>query len=215
MEDKKDLLKEIVLEAFDLEDWLRGSASGGIDAPRIILSVERPQEDTVLVKWTEAETCGLSDCRYTNIYAGVERVSTYMIKDGLLCVKTYDSQEFVPVFGFDRYKCDWEQSWFIESVNDFYNKFPMLSRFPDHCKTGTIYLYHFYEEGGHFKSEVIAFARKDKAMKYLTEKIEWFKTFHKADVEKNIWCGSNTESFICECEGVKYTWEVTEEFIAD
>ncbi len=59
-------IKEIALEAFDLQDWLSGTMSGGIDAPRMLVDVVVVNETTVDITWRNQETCGLSDCRYHN-----------------------------------------------------------------------------------------------------------------------------------------------------
>ena len=59
-------LKQIAIDAFDLIDWITGTITGGIEAPRIRMDVEEQDENTVVVTWRNPKTCGLSDCRYHN-----------------------------------------------------------------------------------------------------------------------------------------------------
>lgn len=61
-----DRLKQLSMAAFDLFDWLTGCRTGGIEAPRIMVKVEKQNENTVVITWKNPETCGLSDCRYHN-----------------------------------------------------------------------------------------------------------------------------------------------------
>ena len=65
-EARNEKIKDMVVDAFNLQDWLSGTMSGGIDAPRILMDVNPVNDFTVSVKWRNQETCGLSDCRYHN-----------------------------------------------------------------------------------------------------------------------------------------------------
>ena len=56
-------IKEVAKEAFELNDWLMGTKTGGVEAPRIMISCE-DRGDSVVIAWRHPETCGLSDCRY-------------------------------------------------------------------------------------------------------------------------------------------------------
>ena len=57
---------QMAIDAFDLMDWITGTITGGIEAPRIMINVEGQDENTVVITWRNPETCGLSDCRYHN-----------------------------------------------------------------------------------------------------------------------------------------------------
>ena len=56
--------KDVAVECFTLIDWIVGTFTGGVEAPRILLSVDEPIENEVHITWKHPETCGLSDCRY-------------------------------------------------------------------------------------------------------------------------------------------------------
>ncbi len=54
----------IAKDAFNLFDMLNGHISGGIVAPRILLSATKKDDGSVAISWRHPETCGLSDVRY-------------------------------------------------------------------------------------------------------------------------------------------------------
>lgn len=88
------MIIECIKDAFDIQDGIAGTLSGGIEAPRILKSIEEVN-GCYIVKWQNSETCGLSDCRYHNIDISVhtdvfELCDNQIIMNGSLNVFEYD-----------------------------------------------------------------------------------------------------------------------------
>ena len=61
----KSRMVQLVLDAFALSDGiLRGTLTGGLEAPRIVISAEEMDDDSVIVCWENQSTFGYSDRRY-------------------------------------------------------------------------------------------------------------------------------------------------------
>jgi hypothetical protein len=56
--------KELAIWAFTIKNDIRGTVSGGIEAPLNMLSAEEKDDGTVLIKWKYPPTGGYSDCVY-------------------------------------------------------------------------------------------------------------------------------------------------------
>ena len=68
--EEKSRIVQLSLEAFSLHDSIvRGTLTGGIVPPRIVLSAEERDDSAVVVRWEEPRIGGLSDRVYhfTNI----------------------------------------------------------------------------------------------------------------------------------------------------
>ncbi len=63
---RESSFEEMAIEAFELIDYIAGTETGGIEAPRILISAEEREDGAVAIKWQNPETCGLSDVRYHN-----------------------------------------------------------------------------------------------------------------------------------------------------
>jgi len=74
--------EEAAREAFVLQDWITGTETGGIEAPRIVEKIV-PAENGIDIFWRNPETCGLSDCRYHNVDTSTH-VDTYRIEEHTL-----------------------------------------------------------------------------------------------------------------------------------
>ena len=70
----------MVVDAFETANDIRGTLSGGLDAPRIMLGVEA-EGNVVKMRWKNPRTCGLSDCVYHYIDTS-EHTDEYMIIGG-------------------------------------------------------------------------------------------------------------------------------------
>ena len=81
--ERKSDLKEIAKRAFDLYDWMVGSKTGGIEAPRDIIAVEDAEDGSVKIRWKHPATCGLSDVRYHYIDTGAHE-DTFLVVDDVL-----------------------------------------------------------------------------------------------------------------------------------
>lgn len=75
-------MTEIAREAFMLLNWINGCISGGIEAPREIVSIVE-DNDIATVTWKNPAVCGLSDCRYHNIDTGTHK-SVFQIIENML-----------------------------------------------------------------------------------------------------------------------------------
>ena len=65
MKNRKDMMIQLSKEAFRLhDDIVRGTLTGGIEPPRIILSTEEREDSEVVVRWEEPRIGGLSDHIY-------------------------------------------------------------------------------------------------------------------------------------------------------
>lgn len=73
---------DLVRDYYDTESWIIGNESGGIEAPHVILSVEE-EDEKVIAKWQNPETCGLSDCRYHYADTSVHE-DVFTLQDGIL-----------------------------------------------------------------------------------------------------------------------------------
>ena len=62
---------DMIKEAFDLQDFITGTKTGGIEAPRILVDIKQLDDTAVSVSWRNPATCGLSDCRYHNLDTGI------------------------------------------------------------------------------------------------------------------------------------------------
>ena len=60
---RKQKLKDLAKDIFNTRDQIEGYTSGGIDAPKYIISV-RELNNLVTIKYKYAPVCGLSDCQY-------------------------------------------------------------------------------------------------------------------------------------------------------
>ncbi len=54
---------ECVRDAFEVQNHIIGTLSGGIEGPRILISIEEV-DGCVKVNWRNPDICGLSDCIY-------------------------------------------------------------------------------------------------------------------------------------------------------
>ena len=75
----------LATEAFEMTDLIRGELTGGIDAPRIILSVTERDDGSVAIRWKNPDTCGLSDRIYHHTDTSVHE-DIYRIEDDRLTV---------------------------------------------------------------------------------------------------------------------------------
>lgn len=76
----KSRMVQLSLEAFAMRDGIiRGELTGGIDAPRIVISAEEKEDGSIVVCWKNPDTCGYSDCRYhytdTNPHEDIYRIT--------------------------------------------------------------------------------------------------------------------------------------------
>ena len=90
-------ISKIATAAFALEDYITGYRTGGVEAPRIILSV-REHSGVVDIEYTYPETCGLSDCRYHDTRAGKVYTASYMM-DGRKFYILRDGRWQAEIFG--------------------------------------------------------------------------------------------------------------------
>lgn len=94
----KSRMVQLALEAFALSDSIvRGELSGGIDAPRIVISAEEKEDGSVVVCWKNPYTCGLSDRTYHYTDTSPHE-DLYRIRDNRLEVNGELEQ-----FGMDSY----------------------------------------------------------------------------------------------------------------
>lgn len=109
----------IALAAFDALDWIIGTMTGGIEAPRILDSIEVNEitDDHAIIKvsYTHPATCGLSDCRYHDSRAGKYFEHCYVIKDNTITLN--GDEDIFSIKG-------WEKDQDIMGmVHCFYDKF--------------------------------------------------------------------------------------------
>ena len=104
-------IAKIATAAFDLEDYITGSRTGGVEAPRIILSVKE-HSNVVDIEYTYPETCGLSDCRYHDTRAGKIYTTSYMM-DGRKLYILRDSKWDAEILGET-----WDE-WELEQFRRF------------------------------------------------------------------------------------------------
>ena len=71
-------IKKIAEDAFELQNWITGTETGGVEAPRQIINIDQLQDGSVAIIWQNPATCGLSDCRYHNTDT-VPHVSLYKV----------------------------------------------------------------------------------------------------------------------------------------
>ncbi len=131
---KKDPIA-IALDAFNQRDYINGTMSGGIEAPRVILGIRTPSEGTVKIDYTYQETCGLSDCRYTDKRAGKVYTETYAVsgnrvtRDGnpdLFGIKNWGDPDL------DKIEREFYERWGMVDTSVKWNDYP----------SGTLYLWN-------------------------------------------------------------------------
>ena len=119
---------ECVKDAFEVQNYIIGTLSGGVDGPRILESVEET-DGQIAVKWHNPKICGLSDCVYHNI-----DISTHT-----------DTYEFVgnkiKMNGSD--KIFTEDPWVNEEIENFFSKWGLKSQ----LKNPEIYVYDSRDDG--------------------------------------------------------------------
>lgn len=115
---------------FDLQDWLLGSSTGGIEPPRNVLDIQASAQDDgtvkVTISWDLPKTCGLMDNPYTVIDPDRVRTSVFTLNGSVLTTGTEDSVElFVNECCGDDYEED--------AINEFYRKTGLI-RLESECK---------------------------------------------------------------------------------
>ena len=94
-----DSIVSMVTEAFELQDWIRGTSTGGIEPVRNVLKVDvenKGEETRVTVSWDYPETCGLSDCVYHVVDPHAVRKSVFVYKQNSLALEggqLFDEQD--------------------------------------------------------------------------------------------------------------------------
>ena len=78
--------KDIALKAFNLQDFIIGTETGGIEPPRIITDVRCLDGQAVDIEYTYPETCGLSDVRYHHAGYGKNYTVSYLIDNGKISI---------------------------------------------------------------------------------------------------------------------------------
>ena len=120
-------VEEIARAAFELQDWINGSETGGIEPPRIIRDVAETSTDRgqkVEIEYTFPRTCGLSDCLYHHEGAGkLYREVFYLKGDRLLVEEVEPTSCGLMIKLSDKV---FDKSTWLDEVNrdiaDFYKK---------------------------------------------------------------------------------------------
>ena len=114
-------ITQIALDAFRTKDWITGTITGGIEAPRKIISF-RDDENTVEINYTYPETSGLSDCRYHDTRAGQVFTDTYVFNgDKITCNGSSDIFGIAPT---EAWKVEREEQ---EMADNFYKKWNLAA----------------------------------------------------------------------------------------
>ena len=98
----------IAIDAFDLEQHIEGTLTGGIAPIKILLGIQVVDDEAIAIKYTYPNTCGLSDCRYHVTDAGKELSSLYEFKNDKLYINGKEAFE----------SCDLVD----REIKEFYNK---------------------------------------------------------------------------------------------
>ena len=125
----KSRLVQLSLEAFSLHDNIvRGTLTGGIEPPRIILSAEEREDSAVVVRWEELWIGGLSDRIYHCTNTGPHEDIFQLTEDNKLLVNGQ----------LEEFGLDIEPSWVIryhgKAITEFYEKWNLRNpRLEDCC----------------------------------------------------------------------------------
>lgn len=129
MKNRKDMMIQLSKEAFRLhDDIVRGTLTGGIEPPRIILSTEEREDSAVVVRWEELWIGGLSDRIYHCTNTGPHEDIFQLTEDNKLLVNGQ----------LEEFGLDIEPSWVIryhgKAITEFYEKWNLRNpRLEDCC----------------------------------------------------------------------------------
>ncbi len=104
---------QIAMRAFEIQDYIRGTESGGIDPIRKITNVTE-EADIVDIEYTYPATCGLSDVRYHVTDHGKIFHETYRIDDNR--IYRMDDGKWNPKI----FRIFWEMPEITAKIEDFY-----------------------------------------------------------------------------------------------
>ena len=121
-------LVQLSLEAFSLHDSIvRGTLTGGIEPPRIILSAEEREDSAVVVRWEEPRIGGLSDRIYHCSDTGPHEDIFQLTEDNKLLVNGQ----------LEEFGLDVEPSWVIryhgKAITEFYEKWNLRNPRLENC----------------------------------------------------------------------------------
>lgn len=81
-------IEKLATEVFDLDDYIIGAMSGGIEAPRMIKNVIRKNDREAVILFEYPAIGGYSDCHYHDTRAGKLYEARYHMANGRLSIKT-------------------------------------------------------------------------------------------------------------------------------
>ncbi len=111
-------IKQTAKDIFETTDWITGTLTGGIEAPRIILNIKE-DGDTISIVYTHPELSGYPDCRYHDTRAGKTDTVDYKF-DGY---KVFANGK-LDIFSAEQFKYDAD---ITNIINGFYAKHTELA----------------------------------------------------------------------------------------
>ena len=112
--------EQVARDIFDIIDYINGSLSGGIEAPRRVLDVTA-DENAVSILYTYSPICGLSDCVYHDTRAGKNYTDTFEFSENKILLNGEENIFAKAAQGFE------DTDYVKEAIDGFYAKYPVYA----------------------------------------------------------------------------------------